>query len=162
MTPIELQSWVYRHGITPQALNELLALFNATDQHVESNHESGKSESAVQADVRLKASKKGWLLWRNNVGALLDKRGIPIRYGLANETKAMNKNTKSSDLIGIRPILIQPRHVGTTIGQFVAIETKKAGWKFKGDDHENAQLKFHKIVVSKGGHASFASGVDII
>jgi hypothetical protein len=116
------------------------------------------SEAAVQQGVRLAAARDGVLLWRNNVGALLDQRGIPVRYGLANDTKATNARTKSADLIGVRPVEITPAHVGTTLGQFVSVEVKRPGWRWSGDAHELAQLNWASLIWSAGGHAVFADG----
>ena len=48
------------------------------------------ARAAVQAAVRLEAARMGILLFRNNVGALIDVRGIPVRYGLANESTQIN------------------------------------------------------------------------
>ena len=62
------------------------------------------TESNVTAAIRLEAAQAGHLLWRNNVGACVDTRGRYIRYGLANESKAVNANIKSSDLVGITPM----------------------------------------------------------
>ena len=66
------------------------------------------TEDDVKKVILLKASKLGWRLWRNNVGVLKDERGVPIRFGLANTSKAVNGELKSGDLIGIRPVLITP------------------------------------------------------
>ena len=98
-------------------------------------------------------------LWRNNVGALLDKRGVPVRYGLANETKDENQRTKSSDLIGITPTLITQEMVGSIIGIFTALETKKSDWVFDPNpkQRDTAQLNFHNIVRGAGGFAGFVS-----
>ena len=86
----------------------------------------------------------------------MDERGIPVRYGLANESAAQNKVVKSGDLIGIRSILIGPQHMGQVIGQFANIECKKEGWKFNPKDkHEAAQLNWCEFVISKGGFATF-------
>ena len=159
--PVQLANWRDKHGISEQALVELMGLYGLLD----TNHVVNcpvKSEGAIQNEVRIQTAKMGWRMWRNNVGALIDKRGVPVRYGLANDTKEMNKRIKSSDLIGFRPLLIQHHHVGKTIAQFVAYEIKKDGWKFKGDEHEMAQLKFLSLVTSNGGHAKFINNVDNI
>jgi len=121
---------------------------------------NGKPEQLVQAQVRMEASQQGFRLWRNNVGVAMDSRGIPIRYGLCNESKQMNKNIKSSDLIGIRPIVITQEMVGETIGQFVAMEVKKEDWKFSGNDREQAQDRFLTLVKSLGGYAKFINNVE--
>ena len=91
----------------------------------------------------------------------MDERGVPVRYGLANESKQQNSEIKSADLIGIRPILIGPQHMGQVIGQFVSVECKHETWTYKGDKHEAAQLKWCNFVLSKGGFACFATGPGI-
>jgi len=123
---------------------------------------ASKSEARVQSEVRLEAAEKGVQLFRNNVGALQDKTGRVVRYGLANESAAQNDRVKSSDLIGWRRILVEPRHVGIYIAQFVARETKEAGWKYTGNAHEQAQLKFIQMVVAAGGDACFANKVGTL
>ena len=152
----EIVQWAQRHGVAPSALAELQQLFVGHNQPG-ITVSSGKSESAVQNEIRLAAAKKGWGLWRNNVGVLRDDRGIPVRYGLANDTPALNKSVKSGDLIGIKPTVITSDMVGTTLGQFVSIEVKHEDWVYKGTVHERAQLKWQQIVVGLGGHAMFAN-----
>ena len=119
-----------------------------------------KDESTVSDEVRLKASQLGWRLWRNNVGVAVDKRGIPVRYGLCNESKRMNTKTKSSDLIGIRPVVITQDMVGTTVGVFVAVEVKKSTWKWSGSPRELAQNNFLDIVNKLGGHGVFMNNTE--
>jgi hypothetical protein len=106
-------------------------------------------EDEVQQLIRLEARKHGIVLWRNNSGVLEDKTGRPVRYGLANESVRMNGSFKSSDLIGI-----------TCNGQFVAIEVKKEGWTYKGDERETAQKAFIDFVKNLGGLAGFCDSVD--
>jgi hypothetical protein len=116
------------------------------------------TESAAQANVRLEASQKGARLWRNNLGATTDSRGNFFRYGLANDSAAVNKTMKSSDLIGILPIVILPEHVGHIFGQFLAREMKAPGWKYTGTEREVAQLNFINLINDLGGNAAFATG----
>lgn len=115
------------------------------------------SESKQQSLIRLEATTKGMTLFRNNVGALIDDRGIPVRYGLANESKQMNKVIKSSDLIGIRPLMITQDMIGKTIGQFVSIEVKSENWKYTGTEREIAQKAWIDFINNHGGFAIFAN-----
>jgi len=155
MTPT-IHEWARRNGVSHTALSELAQLMGVeSTEHVSGGR---TSEARVQDAARLQASKMGWRLFRNNVGSLKDERGIPVRYGLCNDSAAMNKRVKSSDLIGLRPVIITPDMVGTTLGQFVAREIKKEGWKYKGNEHEQAQLRFGEIVTSLGGDFKFWAG----
>src|SRR5690606_29509743 len=74
------------------------------------------SEGRVQSEVRLEAARRGQYLTRNNKGVLPDKRGVPVRFGLANSSKQESDTFASADLIGIYPLLITPAHVGCTVG----------------------------------------------
>lgn len=116
------------------------------------------TETDVNSSVRLKAAKTGMSLWRNNSGAFRDNRGRMIRFGLGNDSKQVNEHFKTSDLIGIKPIKITPKHIGKIIGQFVARECKKPGWKFTGTEREKAQGNFLALVAAKGGDALFTTG----
>lgn len=116
------------------------------------------AESEVVAALKLEASRLGLRLWRNNVGAATDANGNHFRYGLANESAAMSKAIKSADLIGIRPVLIMPHHVGHIIGQFVSREAKAPGWLYTGTPREVAQLAWRDLVIGLGGDACFATG----
>ena len=151
-----LRSWAAKWNVPLAAVQEMEAAFG-TDHPPRldpSDHAPG-SEARQQSLIVLEGGRQGIPLLRNNVGALKDARGVPVRYGLANETKERNKQLKSSDLIGIRPVLITPAHVGQTIGQFLSLEVKEQGWQFKGDAHENAQLNWHKFVMRFGGESRF-------
>lgn len=154
---MNIQLWAKRWGLPNQAIQELHQALGLVNTNPEAPA-VGNNEAAVQVRIRLEASDKGAILWRNNVGALRDDRGVPVRYGLANESKTMNEAIKSSDLIGIKPVLIGPEHVGQTIGQFVAREIKEPTWKYTGTKREAAQLRFLNLVLSMGGDACFATG----
>ena len=80
-------------------------------------------------------SKAGATVWRNNVGALQDKTGRLVRYGLCKG---------SSDLIGICPD-----------GRFLAVEVKTSTGHVRPD-----QVLFIDAVRSKGGRAGVARSVD--
>lgn len=113
-------------------------------------------ETPVQQRIRIEAGRMDRMLWRNNVGVLPDMNGRPVRFGLANESANQNKTFKSSDLIGINPILITQAHVGQIIGQFIAPETKHSDWHMTPSDaHAKAQLAFHDVVRQYGGLAGF-------
>ena len=157
MSPAVYQ-WAVRHGVTMAALQELAGLFGMHGGHDLPPEVKGTSEAAVQAAVRLEAARKGVRLFRNNVGALIDSRGVPVRYGLANESKQVNEVMKSADLIGWRPMLIEQRHVGTVVAQFVSREVKAVGWRYTGADREPAQLAWAQLVTSGGGDAAFCTG----
>lgn len=153
-----LNQWALRHGVPFAALHELRTIMGATP--TDPPAVPGESEAAIQKRVQLAATRAGGRLWRNNVGALRDERGVPVRYGLANDSAALNKVVKSSDLIGIKPVVITPDMVGHIIGQFVAREVKAAAWSYKGDAHEKAQLKFIELVTGLGGDARFINKID--
>lgn len=150
---MNLHQWAIYHCVSAQALHELRQIFNVDPEVII----GGESESAVQSRVRLEASRKGLKLWRNNVGAIKDERGIPVRFGLANDTKKLNEKIKSGDLIGWRPVLITPAHVGSTLAQFVSRECKKPAWTYTGTAHEVAQLRWIQAVTADGGDAKFCN-----
>jgi hypothetical protein len=151
---MSLTDWAWRWAIPPQAMAELAAM------HI---HASGvlsrdvESESAVQSLVRLEAARKDVWLGRNNVGVLKDKTGRPVRYGLANDSAAVNEVVKSADLIGIRKVLITSDHVGKIIGQFVSRECKEANWVYTGIPREQAQLRWATLINSYGGDAAIVN-----
>lgn len=157
MTP-HVYQWAARHGVSMQALHELQALFGMHGGHDLPPTVKGTSEAAVQSAVRLEAARKGVRLFRNNVGALIDSRGVPVRYGLANESKQVNEVMKSADLIGWRPLVIGPELVGQCVAVFVSRECKKVGWHYTGDAHELAQLAWAQLVTASGGDAAFCTG----
>lgn len=139
-------AWALRHGISMEAMQELRTLmgFNAGYSITASNAET---EAGAMGRLRLACAEAGMLVWRNNVGAMEDKFGRVVRFGLANDSAALNKSIKSCDLIGIKPG-----------GQFFAREVKVPGWEYSGTDREKAQLKFIELVLSLGGDAAFSTG----
>lgn len=155
---MDMHVWAEKWGIPKEALEELQGAMNALPRSKSPGAEI--SESVVQSRVRLAAARQGWPLWRNNVGVLKDEKGRPVRYGLANESAKVNRDLKSHDLIGIRPVEITSDMVGGHIGQFVSLEVKKPGWNYTGTPREKAQLKWAQVVWANGGDARFITGEE--
>ncbi len=153
----ELQEWQQRHGVSVSAMTELLTLLAMPPDAPRGT--STRSEAAGQSEIRLAATQWGGVLWRNNVG-VWDDDGVPVRYGLANDSAKLNKKVKSSDLIGMLPMIIGQEHVGKMLAVFCAIECKRAAWKWGGNLREVAQQRFHNIVKASGGVAGFARDRD--
>lgn len=151
-----LHEWAIQWGVPLAALQDLQRRMGTLGDTPQPG-ETGASEGAVSNAVRMEASRKGMLLWRNNVGALRDERGVPVRYGLANDSAALNKRIKSADLIGIEPVRIEPRHLGQVIGRFLSVETKEQGWHFTATAHEVAQQAWATRVIAAGGRALFVN-----
>jgi hypothetical protein len=149
-----LHAWAARHNISTPAIHELTGLLLTMP-----DTPTGLSgEAAAQQQVRLEASKAGARLFRNNVGAAKTDTGSFIRFGLANDSAALNSKVKSADLIGIRPVMVTREHLGKTIGQFVSREIKRPGWKYTGTEREGAQLRWIMIINTLGGDAAFTTG----
>jgi hypothetical protein len=153
--PVELRQWAIRHHVGADALDELSGLLGAIAAPATA---PGGSEARIQSQVRLAAPSVGIRLFRNNVGVLKDDRGVPVRYGLANDSPALNKRLKSSDLIGWRRLPITGNMVGCVVAQFVALECKRPGWSFApGDEREEAQRRWLELVLADGGYAKFVT-----
>ena len=117
------------------------------------------SESQVTSLHRLAEAERGTMLFRNNSGALPDRNGRLIRFGLGNDSAASNAEFKSSDWIGWRPTLITPDMVGECIARFVAHEIKHPGWHLTpGDKRGQAQARFGALVTRGGGEFRFVTG----
>lgn len=115
-------------------------------------------EITVASRVCLAAGQLGYWIMRNNSGELNDKYGTPVRFGLGNESAKLNKEIKSSDYVGIAPMVITPEMVGSTVGVFLAVETKAEGWHLiPSDERGHAQQRFITEVRQRGGLATFAS-----
>lgn len=147
--PNELRAWALRHHVSVEAVAELAALLTAGALPETSSETS--SESRVQSEVRLAAAAAGMTLWRNNVGVLKNPNGVPVRFGLANDSPALNKRLKSGDLIGWKALEITRAHVGAKVAQFVSLEVKSAGWTYSGTDREQAQGRWAALVSASGG-----------
>jgi len=166
MTLIE---WAARWGVSGQALVELATLPGYVP---DPPRKVVQSEGGVQSLVRLEAGRKGVRLYRNNSGAgfvadpkklcnvCLERVGRrPIRWGLGNDSPNVNAMLKSGDLFGWRRRLITPADVGTIIAQTVNRECKAPGWvPDPTDDHEQAQLRWHYMVLADGGDSAFVTG----
>lgn len=85
-----------------------------------------------------------------------------MRYGLGNESAALNKKYKSSDLIGITPLVITADMVGRKLGIFTAIEVKKEGWDYSGTRGEKAQNNFLEMIRSFGGYGFFINDASLL
>lgn len=155
MIPLELRDWALRHHVGVDALTELSAMLGA----VAAPAPSGGSEAKVQSLVRLAAPGAGMRLFRNNVGVLFNEHGTPVRYGLANDSKALNQRIKSSDLIGWRRLVIEPAMVGYAVAQFTSLECKHEDWHPSSTDaREAAQQAWLTLVAADGGYAKFVTG----
>lgn len=156
-----LSEWARFWSIGDAALRDLQHRMGLLDHMAAAPLAPALSETAVQSAARAESSRLGLRTWRNNVGVLRDERGVPVRYGLANDSPEVNKRIKSADLIGIRPRIIQPTDVGALIGQFVSFECKRSDWRYsekRHDPHEEAQYNWARLVTSLGGDARFVTG----
>lgn len=107
------------------------------------------TEKELQYEIRRRlGSRKDIRLWRNNVGKLRDARGKVVIFGLC---------PGSSDLIGMRQIMVTEEMVGQTVAQFVAIEVK--GPKGKPSA---AQEKFLEVARQLGGVGILAKKLEDI
>lgn len=150
-----LTMWAAKWGIPPAALQDLQQQLGLIEPPVAVRDLPPLSEAAVQQQVRLKASKLGMRLWRNNNGAAYDQDGRMIRYGLANDSAALSKQIKSHDLIGITPHVVTQADVGGTLGIFTSLEVKRSDWKYKGTEREVAQRRWLEVIISFGGISKF-------
>jgi hypothetical protein len=154
-----LHEWARRWNVPLEVFRDLqITLGTYTPPLDPASEATGKSEAWAQSVVRLEASEKGIKLFRNNVGALKDERGRLVRYGLGNDSPALNEVMKSADLVGIRPVVILQHHVGRTFGQFVSREIKAPNWQYTGAGREPAQLAWANLINACGGDAAFATG----
>lgn len=157
---MNLHEWAQKWGVPYAAIEDLRREFRAIN--TDPAPVAGSSEAAVQSVIRLEATAKGKRLFRNNVGGGYMQDGSFIRFGLANDSAAVNDKCKSSDLIGISPEIITVHDVGQPRGRFVAREIKTPGWQWSGTEREEAQLRFLELIAAYGGDAAFATGVGTL
>ena len=126
----DLTRWAIKHHVSLEALAELHDAVLGTDV-TEAVVVSGigKSEAWAQSQVRIAFSASGGRAWRNNVGALPREDGVPVRFGLANDSAAQNRVLKSGDLIvivsGLLP-LVHARFADDLAHATLAIESAQA------------------------------------
>ncbi|CAH9015195.1 putative holliday junction resolvase [Vibrio phage 142E35-1] len=122
-------------------------------------------EAKATVNVRARASDWGMKMFRNNSGMLTNPdTGVPVRFGLGNESAKLNKELKSGDLVGFSEITVTPEMVGKKIAVFTNIEVKSLGFIIKDvynpKSREYAQNEFNKLVTNANGIAGFASSAQ--
>ena len=146
-----IAEWIerWRAVLPPDAVAELHAALDPVSSV--GTEQGSRSESCLQSDIRRVASAEFKVpLWRNNNGAMTTDDGRHVRFGLGNDSAALNRKWKSSDLIGI----------GRS-GQFVAVEVKAPGWRLTpGDKRAQAQAAFMRSVIAFGGRAGFCQNIE--
>jgi hypothetical protein len=129
---------------------------------------TNKLESTVQAEVRLAATDHNLILWRNNVG-----KGIvgnhPYKFIKRTQVVKVNagdaviRNARlidfglfkgSSDLIGLKSVVITQEMVGQVVGIFTGLECKS-----KTGRQSPEQKTFEKQVNEAGGSCKVVRSV---
>ena len=103
-------------------------------------------EYEIQQRIRLACGRGTTRLWRNNTGALVDRQGRLVRFGLCKG---------SSDLIGLRSVEITAAMVGQRIGQFIAIEVKTPQGAIRPE-----QESYLRLVQQFGGVAAICRSLE--
>lgn len=153
-----LREWAFEFGVPIHAVVALEHRLRVDgDVAIRTDNPEG-SESQAQALVMLEAAHANKYLFRNNVGALMDKQKRLVRYGLANTSEKLNDRLKSADLIGWETVIVTPQWLGKPIARFLSREIKEAAWQYTGTPREVAQLAWANLVNSCGGNAGFATG----
>ena len=107
-----------------------------------------QAETSIMKAVQVALSQAGARVFRNNIGALQDRSGRWIQYGLC---------PGSSDLIGWRSVTVTEAMVGAKAALFVACEVKSQGPRAKATPE---QISFLSAVTAAGGIAILADSVD--
>ena len=92
-------------------------------------------ETKIQNRIMMDMSKKGYLVWRNQVGLFKTMDGRAVNIGIKG----------SSDLMAVKPTVITPDMVGQTLAVFVAVEVKTATGR-----QSEPQKKWQKAVEKLG------------
>jgi hypothetical protein len=103
---------------------------------------SSPSEHEIQQRIRLACGRGPVRLWRNNTGALVDRQGRLVRFGLCRG---------SSDLISLRSLEITPELVGQRIAQFVALEPDLAAMDKASGSAEVGDIPLSLLPVNVDG-----------
>lgn len=106
------------------------------------------------------AAEGGRYRFRNNSGAFKDTTGRVVRYGLANDSKTVNENFKSGDLIGWDEVVITPDMVGTIVAIFASDEIKREDWKEDNSMRTKAQKRWCDFINAHGGRARILSSAE--
>lgn len=104
-------------------------------------------EQPLLKRIMLACSRGSTRLWRNNCGALQDKDGRWIRFGVA--------NPGGSDLIGFHTVTITEKDVGKKLAVFVALEVKQKSGRIRSE-----QQIFIDNVKARGGIASIVRSIE--
>ena len=102
-------------------------------------------ETGIMHKIQLAMSRAGSRLFRNNCGALQDRHGQWIRFGIA--------NPGGSDLIGWTPVRVHKNMIGKTIAVFTAVEAKTR-YGMMTEEQSNFIMQVNK----QGGIAFVATG----
>ena len=104
-------------------------------------------ETNIMNKIMLAMSKKGYLIWRNQVGLFKTLDGRTVNIGIKG----------SSDLMAVKPTVITPEMVGQTLAVFVAVEVKTATGR-----QSEPQKKWQKAVEKLGVKYILARSEDDI
>ena len=108
------------------------------------------SERRIQSEILMAAAANGMTLFRNNVGQGWTGKAERLADGsvLIREPRPLHAGLckGSSDLIGLRPLVVTDSMVGETLAQFVAVEVKSKRGRVTAD-----QQRFLTFVHDAGG-----------
>lgn len=162
-----LLDWAIKYRIPADALKALCD----SCLHVSAEPNDATAEGAIQRELRLEGARAGKYLFRNNRGAgrfaLKNElgqlyEGPHVRWGLANDSKALGDAVKSADLVGFERVNITQEMVGTHIARFLSVEVKRADWKYSGTLQEIAQVKWATLVNWEGGRALITNKTGVL